>query len=51
MPAAMAATLRKLLTGELLALASATINRLDGRPDKVAGYTSALGASGWLVYC
>jgi len=35
MPAAMATTLRKLLTGELLTL-PATINRLDGA-DKVAG--------------
>jgi len=36
MPAAMATTLRKLLTGELLTSFPATINRLDGA-DKVAG--------------
>ncbi len=48
MPAAMATTLRKLLTGELLTLASRQqlIDWMEA--DKVAG---PLGPSGWLVYC
>nr|WP_228710052.1 serine hydrolase [Klebsiella pneumoniae] len=50
MPAAMATTLRKLLTGELLTLASRQqlIDWMEA--DKVAG-PLALGPSGWLVYC
>ncbi|VCZ14629.1 blaTEM-183_1_HQ529916 [Escherichia coli] len=49
MLAAMATTLRKLLTGELLT--SASRQQLDWmEADKVAG-PLLLGPSGWLVYC
>ncbi len=51
MPAAMATTLRKLLTGELLTLASRQqlIDWMEA--DKKLQDHFALGPSGWLVYC